>query len=108
MDVITYALFKSRISPEHGKAFNIQGIVASESELPMVGNANGDLYLVGPQGDNNYTEYYWLSKDNKWEFLGSADSDLTSYLKKDEASNIYGTKADVEELQEDNRLIYIN
>ena len=39
--------------------------------------------------------------------MGSASMDLTEYLKKTEAADLYGTKADVEQLQEDDQLIYV-
>lgn len=58
----------------NANVFNIKGSVASVSNLPATGNQNGDVYLVGPDSDDTYDEYYWLASENKWEFLGNTDS----------------------------------
>lgn len=107
MDIVTYALCKNSSPSEDGKVFNIKGEVPSKDDLPTSGNTNGDVYLVGPQKDGSYDEYFWIDKDNKWEFMGSATGDLANYLKKDEAAQEYSTKAEVEQIQEDNQLVYI-
>ena len=108
MDIVTYALCKKMVDPsEDGKVFSIKGEVPSVADLPASGNTNGDVYLVGPNSSGSYDEYYWLSSAEKWEFLGSTETDLSDYLEKEDADNLYGAKDDVEELQEDNELIYI-
>ena len=108
MDIVTYALCKKMVNPsEDGKVFSIIGEVPSIEDLPTSGNKNGDVYLVGPNQHGSYDEYYWLSSANKWDFLGSTDIDLSEYLKNNDADNLYGSKEDVAELQEDDQLVYI-
>ena len=57
MDIITYALCKKLIANSIaalGDVFDIKGTVATKEDLPMSGNKNGDVYLVGPQKDGSY------------------------------------------------------
>lgn len=61
MDIITYALCKKLIANSIsalGDVFEIKGTVETKEELPTTGNKNGDIYLVGPQSDGSYDEYF--------------------------------------------------
>lgn len=53
-----------------GTAIKIKGRVDRLEDLPMVGNLDGDAYLVGAEGLDSYPEYYWYQ--NHWEFLGTS------------------------------------
>ena len=94
MDIVTYALCRKMIkelSPTEAGVFHIQGSVESVAELPEEGNQDGDLYLVGPQEDESYDEYYWLEGQLKWELLGSTNIDLSDYMKKGTLFKIVNT-----------------
>ena len=86
MDIVTYALCKKMINdidPISGSdAFHIQGTVESVDELPEEGNQGGDVYLVGPNEDESYDEYFWLEGQEKWEMMGTTNIDLSEYMKK--------------------------
>jgi hypothetical protein len=61
MDLIVYALCKKLISKSIeslGDVFSIKGTLASKDDLPTSGNKSGDLYLVGPNLDGSYNEYF--------------------------------------------------
>ena len=78
MDIITYALCKKLIANSIaalGDVFDIKGTVATKEDLPMSGNKNGDVYLVGPQKDGSYNEYFWSSFE-QWESMGSTATNL--------------------------------
>lgn len=81
MDLVTYALCKKAIKKaiEDNKSFHLMGNVATIQDLPQNPN-DGDLYLVGPQQDGNYEEYYWIASQNKWELMGTTAIDLTGYV----------------------------
>ena len=82
MDIITYALCKKMfndISSKISTVFTIKGKVSTIDDLPLEGNQSGDVYLVGPQEDNSYNEYYW-NESIGWDLLGSTSSDLSSYI----------------------------
>lgn len=53
-----------------GTAIKIKGRVDRLEDLPMVGNLDGDAYLVGAEGLTSYPEYYWYQ--NHWEYLGTS------------------------------------
>ena len=82
MDVVVYALCKKMVSTavsKIGNIFDIKGKVPTFSDLPMEGNKQGDLYLVGPKIDDSYDEYYWTS-DGFWDFIGSTGPDTSEFL----------------------------
>ena len=61
MDIVTYALCKKLIKTSIealGDVFSLKGNVASTSQLPSTGNKAGDIYLVGPNQQGSYDEYY--------------------------------------------------
>ena len=73
MDLITYALCRKLIKrsiESLGDIFTLKGNVDSVQSLPSTGNKAGDIYLVGPNQDGSYDEYYWTS-DGEWEIMGS-------------------------------------
>lgn len=57
-----------------GTVIKIKGRVDGMDDLPSVGNLNGDAYLVGSAGLEEYAEYYWF--ENHWEFLGTTGTKL--------------------------------
>ena len=62
MDIIQFALAKKLVQDavsQLGSVFNLRGTVASVNQLPQSGNKTGDVYLVGPQTDDSYDEYYY-------------------------------------------------
>ena len=61
MDLITYALCRKLIKrsiESLGDIFTLKGNVDSVESLPSTGNHPGDIYLVGPNQDGSYDEYY--------------------------------------------------
>lgn len=58
-----------------GTAIKIKGRVNGLDDLPLSGNLDGDAYLIGEEGLDNYPEYYWY-KDH-WEFLGTSGISLS-------------------------------
>lgn len=64
-------------------------------QLPSSGDSKV-IYLVpnGTTGSNFYDE--WFYYDNKWEFLGTTEPDLSNYWNKDELQIM--TKSDLEEI----------
>ena len=58
-----------------GTVIKIKGRVNSVPELPAEGNLEGDAYLVGEEGSENFAEYFWFS--DHWEFLGTTGSKLS-------------------------------
>ena len=65
--------------------------------LPDVGE-EGILYFVpNPDGAGNnlYDEYLWIEANNKYEQVGSAEVDLSDYLKSADAANTYAKKTDL-------------
>lgn len=82
MDVVVYALCKKLVKDaieSIGEAFSIKGNLFSYDDLPLEGNKNGDVYLVGPKLDGSYDEYYWSSLE-RWESMGSTLPDMSSYI----------------------------
>lgn len=60
-----------------GSGFEVKGVVATTSELPVSGEL-GDLYLVSGEG---YTSYVW--DGDSWELKDgdtATDSDITTAL----------------------------
>ena len=49
-------------------------------ELPETGS-DGVIYLV-PNGEDSYTEYIWISEEERFEIIGTTDVDLTNYYTK--------------------------
>ena len=61
MDLITYALCRKLIKraiESLGGVFTLKGNVDSVESLPATGNNPGDIYLVGPNQEGSYDEYY--------------------------------------------------
>lgn len=76
MDLITYALCRKLIKrsiESLGDIFTLKGNVDSVESLPSTGNHPGDIYLVGPNQDGSYDEYYWTS-NNEWEVMGTTEN----------------------------------
>lgn len=72
------------------------------STLPTEGIDPNKIYLVldtGGEGENIYKEYVYVN--DSWEELGTyrATIDLTPYLTKEEASSLYATKSELQEVQ---------
>lgn len=72
------------------------------STLPTEDIDPNKIYLVldtGGEGENIYKEYVYVN--DSWEELGTyrATIDLTPYLTKEEASSLYATKSEVQEVQ---------
>lgn len=110
MDVVTYALCKKLVADatkKAGKVFNIKGELPSVDDLPMTGNEGGDTYLIGPKTDGTYDEYYWIESKSKWDYMGNTNVDLADYLKKEDAAKTYAPLERVEELEENEELIYL-
>ena len=85
MDIIQFALAKKLVHDaisQLGSVFNLKGTVASVSQLPSSGNKTGDVYLVGPQENDSYDEYYY-SASGSWELLGSTIPDMSKYVTKE-------------------------
>ncbi len=57
-----------------GTVIKIKGRVDAVDNLPASGNLNGDAYLVGSAGGDNFAEYFWFS--DHWEFLGTTGTKL--------------------------------
>ena len=81
MDLMVYALCRrliaeASISSTNGNIFTIKGSVPTFDDLPLSGNANGDVFLVGPRADGSYDEYFWTDA-NVWELLGTTVTDLS-------------------------------
>lgn len=82
MDVIQYMLSKKAIaeSISHlGDVFTVKGNKSSFDELPMSGNKNGDIYLVGPNENGSFNKYYW-SGNEQWETMGITSSNTTEEI----------------------------
>ena len=82
MDLIVYALCKKLIAnsiSSLGEVFSLKGNLSSVDDLPTEGNSGGDLYLVGPNTDGSYDEYYWTD-NGSWESMGSTSSGLSGYI----------------------------
>lgn len=110
MDVVTYALCKKLVADATGKAgkvFNLKGELPSVDDLPTSGNENGDTYLIGPKTDGTYDEYYWIATKSKWDYMGNTNVDLSDYLKKEDAEEMYAPLEKVEQLEENNELKYV-
>lgn len=85
MDIIQFALAKKLVHDavsQLGSVFNLKGTVASVNQLPSSGNKTGDVYLVGPQENDSYDEYYY-SASGSWELLGSTIPDMSKYVTKE-------------------------
>lgn len=85
MDIIQFALAKKLVHDavsQLGSVFNLKGTVASVNQLPSSGNKTGDVYLVGPQENDSYDEYYY-SASSSWELLGSTIPDMSKYVTKE-------------------------
>lgn len=66
---------------EIGDIITAKGIVATTGELPATGNP-GEMWFVGPDGNDEYKEYTWITPDGeegRWELIGSTTADLSAY-----------------------------
>lgn len=79
-----------------GNVFTLKGRVDNEEALPQEGNKAGDVYLVGTAGSAEFEEMVWVvdGDDAHWELLGRVSIDLSLYLTKAEAEELYAKKAD--------------
>lgn len=64
-------------------------------ELPETGS-DGVIYLV-PNGEDSYTEYLWISDEERFELIGTTDVDLTNYYTKSESDGLFATQVVVNE-----------
>lgn len=79
-----------------GTIFTVKGRVDTADNLPADNNKNGDVYLVGTEGSDNYAEYMWTG--TLWNMLGTTvEVDLSNYYTKDA---VY-TKTEVDGLLDD-------
>lgn len=78
-----------------GSVLNLKGIVATVDELPAEGNKAGDVYLVGTAGEtkDSYVEYVWTT-ENKWEYIGKVETDMSVYYTKTEVNELLNNKVD--------------
>ena len=76
-----------------GTLFRFKGRVNTVSDLPASDNHQGDVYLVGAEGANEFAEYYWTG--TFFDYMGKTTSvDLTDYYKKSEVDNLLNNKVD--------------
>lgn len=82
MDLVVYALCRKMINKSIeslGNVFSLKGNLASVDDLPQSGNQSGDLYLVGPNQDGSYDEYYWTA-GGTWEQMGSTATGMDGFI----------------------------
>ena len=76
-----------------GTLFRFKGRVDTVDNLPASDNQQGDVYLVGAEGANEFAEYYWTG--TFFDYMGKTTSvDLTDYYKKSEVNNLLNNKVD--------------
>lgn len=76
-----------------GTLFRFKGRVDTVNDLPVSDNQQGDVYLVGAEGANEFAEYYWTG--TFFDYMGKTISiDLTDYYKKSEVDNLLDGKVD--------------
>ena len=74
-----------------GTLFRFKGRVDTVNDLPVSDNQQGDVYLVGAEGANEFAEYYWTG--TFFDYMGKTTSiDLTDYYKKSEVDNLLDGK----------------
>lgn len=76
-----------------GTLFRFKGRVDTVNDLPASDNQQGDVYLVGAEGANEFAEYYWTG--TFFDYMGKTTSiDLTDYYKKSDVDNLLNSKVD--------------
>ena len=76
-----------------GTLFRFKGRVDTVNDLPASDNQQGDVYLVGAEGANEFAEYYWTG--TFFDYMGKTTSiDLTDYYKKSDVDNLLNGKVD--------------
>ena len=76
-----------------GTLFRFKGRVDTVDNLPASDNQQGDVYLVGAEGANEFAEYYWTG--TFFDYMGKTTAvDLTDYYKKSEVDNLLTNKVD--------------
>ena len=76
-----------------GTLFRFKGRVDTIDNLPASDNQQGDVYLVGAEGANEFAEYYWTG--TFFDYMGKTTSvDLSDYYKKSEVDNLLNNKVD--------------
>lgn len=76
-----------------GTLFRFKGRVDTVNDLPASDNQQGDVYLVGAEGANEFAEYYWTG--TFFDYMGKTTSiDLADYYKKSEVDNLLNNKVD--------------
>ena len=76
-----------------GTLFRFKGRVDTVDNLPASDNQQGDVYLVGAEGANEFAEYYWTG--TFFDYMGKTTSvDLSDYYKKSEVDNLLNNKVD--------------
>ena len=74
-----------------GTLFRFKGRVDTVDNLPASDNQQGDVYLVGAEGANEFAEYYWTG--TFFDYMGKTTSvDLSDYYKKSEVDNLLNNK----------------
>ena len=76
-----------------GTLFRFKGRVDTVNDLPASDNQQGDVYLVGAEGANEFAEYYWTG--TFFDYMGKTTSiSLTEYYKKSDVDNLLNGKVD--------------
>lgn len=76
-----------------GTLFRFKGRVDTVDNLPASDNQQGDVYLVGAEGANEFAEYYWTG--TFFDYMGKTTSvDLSDYYKKSQVDNLLNNKVD--------------
>lgn len=73
-----------------GNVFRLKGRVDSTDDLPSVDNKEGDVYLVGAEGDTDMKEYYYTG--TLWDYMGTTTVDLSDYYTKSETDALLAEK----------------
>ena len=110
MDIVTYALCKKLIKTSIealGDVFSLKGNVASTSQLPSTGNKAGDIYLVGPNQQGSYDEYYWTSNGD-WEIMGSTGPNYDDIITEETMYKGQDGTGTIEDPAEDTILYEVN
>ncbi|WP_225425096.1 phage baseplate upper protein [Lentilactobacillus parafarraginis] len=77
---------------KQGNGLVVRGKADKEENLPTTGNNQGDGYLVGTD------LYIWI--DGSWQNMGSITPDLADYVKVADMNNALGTKANMEDVNQ--------
>lgn len=78
---VTSGSSSSSDDKSRNNTFQLKGTITSMDELPTINNLVGDTYIIGPDENGAYDEYYW-SLNSQWELMGhtTPDIDLSNYI----------------------------